>query len=65
VASGHRYKRVIGQLAENPYPGPARQLVNDSSMWRVRAGDWRILDEVNKDRLIVLILDAGHGSEIY
>ncbi len=60
-----RAQKVIGQLAENPYPGQATQLVSDSSTRRVRAGDWRILYEVNDDRLIVLTLDVGHGSEIY
>jgi mRNA interferase RelE/StbE len=39
--------------------------MSDPGTWRVRAGDWRILYEVNDDRLIILILDVGHRSEIY
>jgi mRNA interferase RelE/StbE len=60
-----RVQKVIDRLAENPYPGQATQLVSDPGTWRVRAGDWRILYEVNDDRLVVLILDVGHRSEIY
>ena len=60
-----RIGKVIDRLAENPYPGQATRLVGDPGTWRVRAGDWRILYEVNDDRLIILILDVGHRSEIY
>lgn len=60
-----RIRKVIDRLAGNPYPGQATRLVSDSGTWRVRVGDWRILYEVNDDRLIILILDVGHRSEIY
>jgi mRNA interferase RelE/StbE len=58
-------QQVVDRLAENPKPGQATQLTTDPRTWRVRAGDWRILYEIDGDRLVVLILDLGHRSTIY
>jgi mRNA interferase RelE/StbE len=60
-----RVQRVVDRLAENPRPGQATQLVGDPGTWRVRSGDWRILYEINDDRLVVLILDLDHRSKAY
>jgi mRNA interferase RelE/StbE len=60
-----RIMKVIERLAEIRTPVRATRLVSDLGTWRVRAGDWRILYEVNDDRLIILILDVGHRSKIY
>jgi len=60
-----RLERVIERLAENPPPGQATQLVSDPRTWRVRAGDWRILYEIDDDRLVVLVLDIRHRSTAY
>ena len=32
---------------------------------RIRAGDYRVLYSVDEGKLMVLVLDAGHRSEIY
>jgi len=37
----------------------------DMTIWRVRAGAWRILYEIDDDRLVVLVLDVGHRSDVY
>jgi mRNA interferase RelE/StbE len=60
-----RVQRVVDRLAENPRPGQATQLVSDSRTWRVWAGDWRILYEIDDDQLLVLILDCEHRSKAY
>lgn len=57
--------RVIDRLAENPRPGQATQLVGDPHTWRVRTGAWRILYEIEEDRLVILILDVAHRSRAY
>jgi mRNA interferase RelE/StbE len=31
---------------------------------RIRAGDYRVLYIIDEGRLVVLVLDAGHRSEI-
>jgi mRNA interferase RelE/StbE len=35
------------------------------SLWRYRVGDYRILCELNDDRLIVLVVEIGHRREVY
>jgi mRNA interferase RelE/StbE len=32
---------------------------------RIRVGDYRVLYTIDEGQLIVLVLDAGHRSEIY
>jgi mRNA interferase RelE/StbE len=59
-----RVEAAIDRLAENPRPGQATQLTTDPRTWRARVGDWRILYEIDGDRLVVLILDIGHRSSV-
>ncbi|WP_324279202.1 type II toxin-antitoxin system RelE family toxin [Fusobacterium polymorphum] len=34
-------------------------------LWRYRVGDYRILAEIQDDKIVILILDIGHRSKIY
>ena len=36
-----------------------------SRFWRYRAGDWRIICEIEDDVLVVLVIDIGHRSKVY
>lgn len=36
-----------------------------SGYWRYRIGDWRLICELKEERLIVLVLRAGHRREVY
>lgn len=38
---------------------------NRSGVWRYRVGDYRLLAEIQDDRILILILQVGHRSEIY
>lgn len=38
---------------------------NRSGQWRYRVGDYRLLAEIQDDKIIILILHIGHRSEIY
>ncbi len=60
-----RVRRVVDRLAGNPRPGQATQLVGDPRTWRVHAGAWRILYEIDDDQLVVLVLDFKHRSKAY
>jgi mRNA interferase RelE/StbE len=33
--------------------------------WKYRVGDYRIIAKIEDDRLVVLVLRAGHRKEIY
>ena len=38
---------------------------NRSGQWRYRVGDYRIIAEIQDDKIIILILTIGHRREIY
>jgi len=39
--------------------------LTDSNFWRYRVGDYRILCEIEDQRLIVLVVELGHRREVY
>lgn len=38
---------------------------NHSGEWRYRVGDYRLLAEIQENRLVILMLTVGHRSEVY
>lgn len=60
-----RIQAALELLAETPRPPAAKKLVGAGGSWRVRVGDYRILYDIHDDRLLILVLQAGHRREIY
>lgn len=60
-----RIQAIIELLATDPRPPSATRLVGGAGEWRVRSGDYRILYQIEDDRLLVLVLNAGHRRDIY
>ena len=60
-----RLQAAIELLATEPRPPAATPLVGGAGEWRVRTGDYRIVYEIQEERLLVLVLSAGHRREIY
>jgi mRNA interferase RelE/StbE len=59
-----RLARRIDRLARDPRAG-AVKLRGAEDMWRVRVGDYRILYQVQEDRLVILVIRIGHRREVY
>lgn len=38
---------------------------NRSGQWRYRIGDYRLICEIEDDRLVILALNIGHRREVY
>lgn len=57
-------KSKIADLASNPRPPGCRKL-KDRAGWRIRAGNYRIIYEIDDGIRIVSILEIGHRREIY
>lgn len=55
----------IRSLAEAPHPHGAKQLSARESLWRIRVGSYRIVYQIQENRLIVLVLRIGHRRDIY
>ncbi len=36
-----------------------------AGLWRLRVGDYRVILDVQRDRLVIVALDLGHRSTIY
>lgn len=60
-----RVGAAIDALANDPRPPGAKALVGMVGVLRIRVGAYRVLYEVQDDRLVVLVIDVGHRREIY
>lgn len=40
-------------------------VANRSGQWRYRVGDYRVLADIQDDKIVILILGVGHRREIY
>jgi mRNA interferase RelE/StbE len=61
-------RRVVGAidgLATNPRPPKVKALQGDSSILRIRVGDYRILYTIEDAVLLVLVARIGHRREVY
>ena len=38
---------------------------NMSGLWKYRIGDFRVIAEIQDERLIVLVIRVGHRSKVY
>ena len=38
---------------------------NMSGEWRYRIGDYRIIAEIQEEKIVILVLDIGHRKSIY
>ncbi len=56
-------KNLVG--CENPRVHGKGLTANRSGQWRYRIGDYRLICEIEDDKLIILALSVGHRKEIY
>ncbi len=56
-------KNLVG--CENPRQKGKGLTANRSGQWRYRIGDYRLLAEIQDNRIVILILAVGHRSEVY
>ncbi len=61
-----RIRAATEALRDEPRPPGARMLTGMHGVWRIRvAKDYRIVYTLDDDRLVILVVDAGHRREIY
>ncbi len=61
-------QRIISKaqaLADNPRPAGCVQLSGSADLWRIRAGVYRIIYQIQDDRLLVTVVRAGHRRDVY
>ena len=55
---------AITSLAENPHPAGSKKL-SGRSAWRIRIGSYRVIYDIDDNKLRILIVAIGHRKEIY
>jgi mRNA interferase RelE/StbE len=63
--TGRRMDKAILALADNPRPSGCVKLSGPSRLWRIRVGNYRVVYEIEDDRLIVLVIHVAHRREVY
>jgi len=60
-----RIDRKILQLARDPRPAGCKKLSGYRDLWRIRAGDWRILYIIDDAAQVVTVTRVAHRREVY
>ena len=55
---------AMRDLGNEPRPLGCKKL-SGRNAWRIRVGDYRIIYEIQNSELVVIVILAGHRSEIY
>jgi len=56
---------AIDGLADEPRPSGHIKLAGEDGLYRIRVGDYRIVYQIEDDRLVVLVVRVGHRKDIY
>lgn len=61
-----RLQRAINSLATEPRPPGVRQVAGRAERtYRIRVGDYRVLYEIEDERVLVIVVTVGHRGDIY
>jgi mRNA interferase RelE/StbE len=60
-----RVDRLLLGLADDPRPDDCKKLKGYENLYRIRAGDWRVVYAVEEDRLIVLVVEIAPRGQAY
>lgn len=61
-------RRIIAKaqaLGGNPRPPGCVKLSGVSRLWRIRVGVYRIIYQIEDDRLLVTVVRVGHRRDVY
>ena len=64
-AMRERIEEKIFPLEREPRPVGAIKMSGSKNRYRIRAGDYRVIYEIEDRRLVVLIVRIGHRREVY
>ncbi|MBW4092181.1 MAG: type II toxin-antitoxin system RelE/ParE family toxin [Proteobacteria bacterium] len=61
-----RVIKALARLACDPYASPnVKALRGKKGRYRLRVGDWRVLYTLDRDVLVVLVVEVAHRREAY
>lgn len=56
-------KNLIGCI--DPRQHGKGLIANHKGKWRYRVGDYRLISEIQDDKVIILVINIGHRKDIY
>jgi mRNA interferase RelE/StbE len=60
-----RLSAKIEALRDDPFPPRCKKMADLLDAWRIRVGDYRVVYQVHRGVLMVLVLTVGHRKEVY
>lgn len=66
-AEADRITKRLGEIAalEDPHTRGHSLTGNLVGLWRFRVDDWRVIARIEKQRLVILVVEIGHRSKVY
>jgi len=58
-------ERHLLELRDDPRPPGCKKLKDRGGAWRVRAGSYRIIYEIDDSRTLVTVLTIRHRKDVY
>ncbi|MFI4910858.1 MAG: type II toxin-antitoxin system RelE/ParE family toxin [Sedimentisphaeraceae bacterium JB056] len=56
---------ALRKLASNPTPNQSKKLSGMDGLFRLRAGDYRVIYKIENDKLIILVVRIAHRKDVY
>jgi mRNA interferase RelE/StbE len=63
--SAQRIAEAIDALADNPRPPGCKKLVGEENTYRIRVGDYRVVYEIEDERVTVWVIRVRHRKDAY
>ena len=60
-----RVGRSVEKLADEPRPAGVKKLEGADDLYRIRAGDYRVIYQIQDAVLVVLVVRIGHRRDVY
>ena len=60
-----KIKSYLENILDNPRSRGKMLQANRNGQWRYRIGDYRVIVNIQDEKLIILALEIGHRREIY
>lgn len=56
---------IINGLCANPIPNDAKKIKGTKNIYRIRRGVYRVVYQLYKDELIVVVIRVRHRKDVY
>jgi mRNA interferase RelE/StbE len=60
-----RFLRKRLSIADNPRQWGRALQGEKRGLWRYRVGDYRLISDIQDERVIILVLELGHRKDVY